>query len=198
MDNNMHNEFGDEEIIRRIRYGSESELNGAVECLRQRYYGKVVQIVKTYGGYVRADAGIVFNDAIITLIEKVRDGTYKPRKSRLQTYLMSIAKNHLKNHLRKEHKHRTGELFDGLLKIEYIEKMLESKEILEKIVAALQKLEEPCREVLRKSLLEGKSMKEISEEVGARVDAVKQRNHRCKKKLRDLLNDDFGDWFKNE
>jgi DNA-directed RNA polymerase specialized sigma subunit len=42
---------------------------------------------------------------------------------------------------------------------------------------------------------EGKSLKEIAEEMGISQDATKQRHHRCILRLRDLLENDLKDWF---
>ena len=79
-----------------------------------------------------------------------------------------------------------------------VEEKMNSKEVREKVAAAIQQLDDTCQQILKKFWLEDKSMKEIGEEMETTVDAAKQRNHRCMKKLRDLLKADFEDWFNDK
>ncbi len=204
MDNNgqtNHTTFlTDEEIIHQIRNGEKAIQNSLVEYLYQRYYGMVVSIVNRLGGDPNEDATFVLNDSLMVLLEKISDETYQANRSSLSTYFYAIAEKQLMNRLRKRKRHQQNgaTLPDFLLTLNDVEEKMNSKEVSEKVAAAIQQLDEPCQQVLMKYWLEDKSMKEISDDMDITVDTVKQRNHRCMKKLKDLLKHQFEDWFKEK
>lgn len=203
MDNNVHKhptpELTDEELVQQIRNGSKTELDSIVRYLHQRFQGLVAQIVGRFGGDLEDDTAYVLNDSLLVLIKKIHDGSYEEGRSSLSTYFYSIAEKQLLNRLRKKQRQaRSRKLPAPLLILNDVEEKTNSKEVKEKIAAAFKQLDEPCQQVLRKFWIEDKSMKEISEEMDISVDAAKQRNHRCMKKLRDLLENDFKDWFKDK
>ncbi len=203
MDNNGHKpptpKLTDEEVVQQIRNGSKTELDNVVRYLHQRFQGLVAKIVGRLGGDLKDDTAYVLNDSLLVLIKKIHDGTYEQGRSSLSTYFYSIAEKQLLNRLRKKQRHlRKSELPAPLLMLNDVEEKTNSKEVKEKIAEAFKQLDEPCQQVLLKFWIEDKSMKEISEELGIQVDAAKQRNRRCMKKLRDLLENDFKDWFKDK
>jgi RNA polymerase sigma factor (sigma-70 family) len=74
-------------------------------------------------------------------------------------------------------------------------RIMESEENRKKMRDAILRLDKPCQKVLFDYWWEGKSLKEIAEELGKSHDAAKQKHHRCLEQLRKLLGDDPATWF---
>ena len=204
MDNNERTnpavQWSDEEIIHQVLNGNKAEQNSLVQYLYQRYTGMVVQLIHRLGGSPAEDTAIILDDSLIIFLDKISDGTYQSDRSSLSTYFYSIAEKKMLNRLRKRRRREKNgaALPPTHLMLNDVEEKMNSKEVREKVAAAIQQLDDTCQQILKKFWLEDKSMKEIGEEMETTVDAAKQRNHRCMKKLRDLLKADFEDWFNDK
>jgi RNA polymerase sigma factor (sigma-70 family) len=186
----------DEEVIRRLRSSNRRLVEDATAFLLEQHEPMIHALVRQKGGDNDEDVNPVLHDAVIALVQKVKSGEFDNGRTKLSTYLYAIARNTLNNQLRKRH-FETQKLQEHfpLLSFNDVEKTMEDKEKKEKIAAAILKLDKPCQKVLFDYWWEGKSLKEIADEMGKSQDAVKQRHHRCIQRLRDLLENDLKDWF---
>ncbi len=188
--------FSDEEVIRCLQSSDKRQVEAATAFLLERHEQMIHGLVRKRGGNVAEDVYPVLHDATAALIQKVQSGEFENGRTKLSTYLYAIARNTLNNRLRKRH-FETQQLQEQfpLLSFNDVEKAMEDKEKKEKIAAAILKLDKPCQKVLLDYWWEGKSLKEIAEEMGKSHDATKQRHHRCIQRLRELLKNDLKDWF---
>lgn len=195
-----HPLHSDEDILRELLSGDRQRGEAVSRYLHQQYRGLVANLVQTGGGNINEDVDDVLDTAATALVLHVRNGTYQPGKAGLSTYFYGIARNTLRNRMRERNARKEllmGELPAELpaLTLNDVEKRLNSKEVGEKVAAAIRQLDDTCQQVLMQYWLEGKSMREIAEALEKSEDAVKQRNHRCMKQLREILKYDFENWF---
>jgi RNA polymerase sigma-70 factor, ECF subfamily len=156
-----------------------------------------------------SDAEEVLQGVLLTLIKKIE--TFRG-ESKFSSWLYRVTANASYMHLRAEKKHeRDVSLEDyipydehgtlmGRVKVKdwsnRPDKALFSKEAMEIIEKAVNKLPEPYRVVFHLSDIEGLSNEETAEILGLSVPAVKSRLHRARLFLRDKLSDYFYEWRK--
>ncbi len=129
----------------------------------------------------------LYQDAMVVLYHNIINGKLQPPlASTLKTYLFGIGKMLLKKKAAD-----TGNREDDIpdLPVEpEIESWQEQSAKAELIRRLLDKLGEPCRQVLELAYLRGFVMEAIAEELNLpSAGAARKRKHDCLKKLRELL-----------
>lgn len=189
----------DESIIRYLNSGNRLQIDQATRHLLEQHRKLVINLVRRVGGDLEQDTEAVLDDATAALIGHIQNGQYRADMAKLSTYFQAIARNTLLNRLRKRRNWSAVTLMDTLpempLSLEDAEALIQSKEIQDKVAAAIQQLDPVCREVLVRYWLHDQPMQEISAALGKSIDTIKQRNHRCMKQLKTLLAPTFKDWF---
>ena len=131
----------------------------------------------------------LFADAVIALITQIESGTYKG-DSKLSTYFYRIFYNKCVDLLRKNTTN-TVELDDNQAHLSVGKSELEhwhDRFQVEEIKVSLDKMGDPCRQILMDWGFWGYNMKEIAAKVGySTADQAKKRKYKCLKQLRELI-----------
>ena len=149
--------------------------------------GFVMQHVLNNGGQI-SDAEEVAQDTLIAFDRNIRNDAFK-RDSKLKSYFMGIAKRIWLKQIRdrKKFDEIKPEHFEKeVMSIEYHLINEEKKQFWDILLA---KIGERCKTILKLQQL-GYSLKEIAKEVNMTSDKMtKKEAHRCRTKIRILLND---------
>ncbi|MCE7924099.1 MAG: sigma-70 family RNA polymerase sigma factor [Haliscomenobacteraceae bacterium CHB4] len=193
--------FTDEDIIRRLQSGDARRVEETTAYLLGQYRGMVVKLAHRLSEGVEPEVDTILDEALSIVVQHVRNGKYKPEKgAALSTYFHAIATNILSNILRRRRYNKELPVSEfpperPLLTLPEAEKMMNSADARKKVAAAIQRLDPVCRQVLTGLYWEDQSMREIAHELNKSEDVAKQRHHRCLKRLRELLDNDFKNWF---
>jgi RNA polymerase sigma factor (sigma-70 family) len=135
------------------------------------------------------DAEDVLQEAVVALWEKVRSGKFQ-YEAKLSTFIMGTAKNiWLRRLARRRKEVPEGRNFDNAPNTDpsALDELIESDRA--KLVhSALNKLGNPCKELLLLFYWEECSLEEIAEKMGfANGETVKSKKYQCKKALEKIL-----------
>ncbi|MEW6512005.1 MAG: sigma-70 family RNA polymerase sigma factor [Bacteroidota bacterium] len=174
----------DARILDRIRKGDE----GALADLYRANRRPVAALVRQHRG-TSEDAEDVLQEAIVVLWERVKTGRFE-YKAKLGTFIYATAKNIWIRRLarsRREPAAAEGNGENPGIDPDPLEILMDDEET--RIVRnALEKLGEPCKEVLLLFYWEELSMEEIASRLGfANADTAKSKKYQCKKALERLL-----------
>lgn len=130
----------------------------------------------------------VYQDAVIALCEQAKKGKIDALQSSVRTYLFSIGKFMIYNHLKKSKKMYPVEDFSDLeLELEEYQEEYNEMEI-KLLQEAFQKLGERCREVLQLFYYEEKKLDDILILLNYSCkDVLKSQKARCVKQLKELI-----------
>ncbi len=153
----------------------------------QRYFNSIVDYIINNGG-IGEDAKDVFQDAIMVIYEKVKDGDFKLNHT-LHTFFYSICKNIWYKRLYKKKK-------AGQNDVSFTESMADFGEdigLQEQYGlyrAKFDLLGEECKNILN-LFFSKKSMKQIAQALNLSGEAyAKKRKYLCQRKLVDLIKSD--------
>ncbi len=138
------------------------------------------------------DADDLFQEALLVLFDKVKKDDFELR-SKISTYLLSVAKYMLYNRNRKAS--RNGEIgLDHVSEMEMADtetdvKYFEEQERLyNQLEDALEELGSPCREVLKAYYMEEMSMSDISELMSyTNANNAKTQKYKCLNRLKKIF-----------
>ena len=184
--NTQHPDWTDEALANAIRHGG-PQREAALQVMYQKpgLRETVMRLVLEQGGN-RDDALDVFQETLVLFDRNLREGRFEGRSS-LSTYFVGIAKWHWLAQRRQ--RGRQAELLpvhhDGLVESPEAEVLqAEHRGWLE---AALGRIGERCRELLRLYQLDY-SMEEIAQTMRyANPDVAKKEAYRCRMRFRELL-----------
>ena len=162
-----------------------------VKALYKEAFPPIVRYFKQKRG-TKADAEDCFQEAMLTLIKKVKTNTFD-EKYEVKNFLFVITRNIWYNKLKRAHKVNAMELEDFQLEddTQGIESVLIDEERSHAITSLMNKAGERCKELLHLLLFENKKMKEVATIMGFSSDEVVKTNHyRCKQKLKNALKKD--------
>ena len=174
-----------EEIIQAIK---ENQSKILVKSLYEKSFSPILKMVRQKGGG-RKDAEDCFQDALITLIKKVKDGSYD-QKYQVHNFLFIIARNLWFNKIKRMQKVRAADVheYEILDHTPNSETEILNEERKTAIYKLMDKAGEKCKELLRLTLFENKKLKEVMSLMDfSSEEVVKTTNYRCKKKLREEL-----------
>lgn len=173
----------DEEIINAIRTGNNSIV---LNHLYRFSLPKIIRLVIQNNGD-EEEAKDVFQDAVIALFNTVKLGKYDPNKE-IEGFLYFVARNLWINRIKKKNKQQgiidtesMGASESPLVAIISEEKQAAINDLMEKIGAQ-------CKQLLKYTMHDGLSMKEVAIKMGFSGETVAKTTHyRCKQKLSVLI-----------
>ena len=183
-------EFADDELIEAIRSGN--AIDDPVRFIYRRYFGVLSNYVEQNHGNGQ-DAEDVFQEAILTLIELVRQNKFRAESS-IGTFLYSINRfiwlNELKKRGRQEKRNvkYTGgqELLD-----EGIEKYTGRREARQYVMSAIDQLGDVCKKILLLFYYEDLPIAEILTKLDYQNEqVVRNKKAKCMKTLEQKLKAD--------
>ena len=177
--------MSDKEILRELETGNEA-------CLKHLYtHLKMVEswVIRNSGD--TDDARDLFQDAMVVFYKNLMSGKYQ-YNGKISTYLFEICKRNWLNHLNRRAKfEQRGEdvnnmhIEDNAFEVELTNPGISLQQYLEN---ALNKLGEPCRSLLEKTIFLKKKMEELAVEFGySDAHSARQQRYRCIKRLRGLV-----------
>jgi len=174
----------DSKILDELRNGDE---NALAVLFRQNRRPVLSLVLRNQG--TEDDAEDVLQEALIVLWERVHDGSFE-YNAKLGTYIYATAKNIWLRRLAR--KRREIAAADDTFEIATEDATpLEELEANERIIAvqqSMEKLGNPCRDLLLLYYWEERSMEEIALKLGfANADTVKSKKYQCKKALERLV-----------
>lgn len=180
----------DSKVLDALRNGDEDAL---AELFFRNRSAITALVVRNRGD--EDDAEDVLQEALVVLWERVRDGSFEYR-AKLSTFLYAIAKNIWFRRLARQRREvEMPEEYDAA----DADAVLPSEELEEneRILAVQQSMErigQPCRELLLLFYWEENSMDEIAKKLGfANADTVKSKKYQCKKALEKLVRHALGE-----
>ena len=182
-------ELSDAELIAQYReHGSRRAFETLIRRHQRAVFGIVMRVVKDAD-----DAADVTQRAFVRVMKALRG--FEGR-STFRTWLYRIAINLAKNHLRDEGRRKTVDL-DTALPVVSVTAVgprgIISREEVEKIRAAVDRLPEKQRLTFQLRAYRDLSFKEVAEVMGCRVGTAKVNFHHAVRKLRQELRRDTGD-----
>lgn len=173
----------DEEIVKSISKGKYA----ALSQIYALYFPAISSFVVQNNGS-EEEAKDVFQEAVVLLYDKIKQGDFV-LKSKLQTYLYAVSRNIWLKQLRdKNTNYNTTDISD--YKNELVEEGrdedMEKRQLeFEKMDSALERLGNPCQEILTSFYIKEKSMQEISEQMGyTNANNVKTQKYKCLQRLK--------------
>lgn len=182
----MKGALPDQELLQGLRTGRQE----AFQRLYQQHYPMVRFLVVQNSGTV-TEADDVFQDALLVLIGKLRQGEFQLTAS-LKTFLYSISRNIWLKRLRDKGKTKLID-FENPVEVA-VEEPEESQEPLLKMLrASLETIGDACRKVLERFYFLKMSMEEIATELGyTNADTVKTQKYKCILRLKKLMEEQQG------
>lgn len=170
------------DIIRNIRDGGEAE----VVALYQKYRQDFISWAGFKFQLDRDAAFDIFQEAVITFYDDIKQEKLTHLKYSVKTYLYAIAKNKIFNTLRYQKKFEAEEPdFDEFSSVSIVDEPLFLTERKKIMVEALAQMGEPCHDLLKLFYFDGYSMEAIAETMHYKnTDVAKTQKLRCMKELR--------------
>jgi RNA polymerase sigma factor (sigma-70 family) len=164
------------------------DIEAAVKKLYDNYFDGIVAQVCINGGS-KDDGADIFQEAVLTLIEKVKTGQFRGDSS-LKTFLSAIARNNWLHELRTRNRRNKREIAYMTLE-EKIEEPLQpelNKNDANALHNLLEQIGNPCKKILTGFYYEDKSMKDLLTEFNYENEQVlRNKKSRCMKKLKEIL-----------
>lgn len=174
----------DEQILEAIRTGKNST---ALNHLYATSLPKVIRFITQNNGD-EEEAKDIFQDAVVTLFNTVKLGKYENGKD-VGGFIYFIARNLWINRIKKKNKQisiketETYEISESPLAL----MILDEKQLA--IQGLMDKIGTQCKELLKYTMHDKLSMKEVAEKMGFAGETVAKSTHyRCKQKLAMLIN----------
>ncbi len=177
----------DQEIFDGLKKGDRKTL----EYIYHNFYSKVLGRIIGNGG-IRQDGEDIFSQTLMGILKSIQDGRYEPR-GLFEPYFWNGVKMNWQTELRRrKRKPITGDESGAwsLQKKEatVLEKIIEDEE-KQKLYQAIKQLGEPCYSWLQRVYIdkENISIHELADEENVDDNTMRQRLHRCREKLKELL-----------
>jgi len=166
-------------------------IENAVRKLYEHYFEAIVVQVCANGGS-RDDGADIFQEAVLVLIDKVKQGQFRGESS-IKTFLSAIARNLWLFELRTRDRRKNREILymTGEEKATQLELRIYSKQTNANLSAILDKMGDTCKKILTGFYYEDKSMRELLEQFHYENEQVlRNKKSKCMKKLKELLQSD--------
>lgn len=163
---------------------------GSREATEQIYkqHHKVVTGWLVQNGGDAVDADDIFQEAMMVLFEKSQSADFR-LSCKIGTYLFAVSKHLWYKKLKRDRLRKPGVEEDSDLQYEEDLAGHEEREVhYDQLDAALEKLGEPCRSLLKAYYHEDKSMQQIADDFGyTNADNAKTQKYKCLTRLRKLF-----------
>ncbi|MCU0388352.1 MAG: sigma-70 family RNA polymerase sigma factor [Chitinophagaceae bacterium] len=176
------NQLSDIEIISGLEG---NDVTVTVEFLYAQYFKEIIEVVKYMGGS-EEDGADVFQEAVLVMIEKIREKRFRGDSS-VKTYLFGIVKNQwlMELRTRERRKKREEQYMSGE---PYIQNTLEYKKSNADLNNLFNQLGEVCKRILVGFYFENKSMKALLDQFEFKNEQVlRNRKNSCMRKLKEIL-----------
>ncbi|HCV43100.1 MAG TPA: RNA polymerase subunit sigma [Bacteroidetes bacterium] len=174
----------DARILDQIRNGEEEALVRLYETNERQIQSFVMKNSGT-----QDDAKDMLQEAIVILWERVHTGRYE-HTAKISTFIFATVRNLWLRRLARTRRESPLEIDNETTPSEEssaLDEMIETEQAAA-VVAALNKLGDPCRRLLVLYYWEELSMEQIAEQMGfANSDTAKSKKYLCKKELQRLL-----------
>ena len=146
-------------------------------------------IIKNQG--TMEEAKDIFQEAVIRFYDSVKQGQFRGTSS-ISTYIFTIGRNLWINEVKKNNRYIRNQFPDiEDSSIDFLEDII-SREKIEAVNQLLRQLGDGCEKLLKYSIYDNLSMKEICEKMGySSEDIAKTYNYRCKQKLMRLAKENI-------
>ena len=175
----------DAKILDLIRKGDDAE--SLVILYRENRRAITNYVLRNNG--TADDAEDVLQEAVVVLWERVRSGGFQD-EAKLSTFIMATAKNiWLRRLARKRKELPQGQNFDNARNTDPspLDELIESDRA-RLVRDALNKLGDPCKQLLLLFYWEECSLEEIAAKMGfANAETVKSKKYQCKKSLEKIM-----------
>lgn len=183
----------DASILEAIRQGGRSQERG-IKQLYELHFTLVAEGRRRYNQLSEEELISAYNSAIISLRRQILENTFRG-DSTLKTYLYRIFQNKCIDTLRKNSTNRempVAELPEEASPQPGIIRRLIAREHFEWLQSLLDRLGEPCRQILLDSEYWGYSPGEIAERIGFRnARSVSSKKYTCLQQLKKLVQDQY-------
>lgn len=160
---------------------------GAVSGVIDQYGALVWSLARRYFGR-SAEAEDAVQDAFIAIWQSA--ARYDPQKAGESTYIAMIARRRMIDRLRRQGRRPAAQPLDASpepeAEVESASRLADEEQ-LERVLKAIDELDPPQPEVIRKSLMEGLTHPEIAEATGLPLGTVKTHIRRGLIKVRQTL-----------
>jgi RNA polymerase sigma factor (sigma-70 family) len=167
-----------------------NEITAIVEFLYSQFFREVIDLVKFMGGSDE-DGADVFQEAVLVMIEKVREKRFRGDSS-IKTYLFGIARNLwlMELRTRERRKKREEQYMSGESSVQQALMVNKSTTDLNNI---FNQLGDVCKRILIGFYFENKSMKVLLDQFDFKNEQVlRNRKNTCMRKLKELLSENKG------
>ncbi len=178
----------DELIIKHLLDNTSKSNERAFKWIYENYYQMILHFVTNNSG-TKDDVKDVFQDALISLYNNVKRGSYRP-ESKLSTYFFSICKNNWFKKLRKSGRMTSLENkgYEHLKSDDNVETRIEYTEQQKLIGRLLHTIGTECGKLLKLFYFEKMRMIKIAAEMDYSSEQVaKNQKSKCMKKLRAVV-----------
>lgn len=180
--------MSNQEQDRLLLEGIAAEDRHSVEELYRQHYHMVQSMVTGNGGS-KDDAADLFQETVIVLFEKVRNGHFE-LNCLLKTFIYSVSWRLWLKKLQQQQRYTSHpEGLEEIVQVEdEIEAHLKKQEDFQIMEMAMHKVGEPCKSLLTAYYLQKKHMNVIAEEFGyTNADNAKTQKYKCLVRLKKLF-----------
>ncbi len=165
----------------------QQQIEPAVNALYTYHFKDLVHYIELQGG-AYDDGADLFQESILVLINKIRDGAFKGDSS-IKTFLYGICKNKWLTEQRTRMRRRAREMYYATSEDVIVQADIEQDEQptipLHKM---LEQIGEACQKILLGFYFEKKSMRELLQELTFKNEQVlRNKKALCMKKLKSLV-----------
>jgi RNA polymerase sigma factor (sigma-70 family) len=179
----------DAKLLDALRNGDE---NALIELFHKNRRPVASLVIRSHG--TEDDVEDVLQEALVVLWERVRSGSFE-YQAKLGTFVYATAKNIWLRRLARQRRELPSddsafEVPDG--DATPLEEMEENERVLA-VQQAMEKIGNPCRDLLVLYYWEEQTMEEIALKLGfANADTAKSKKYQCKKALEKLIKKALG------
>ena len=177
--------MNDNKLLHLLKSGEEYGVNKAIQYIYQKYAASLPVYVQQNGGSA-AIAGDLFQEAVISFYQHVKEGRFLEQSS-IRQYLFAIVRNNWLYHLRKE-KHSPIESDVSLSMLTQITSSgLEVTKEATAVGQLLSQMDCDCQKLIQLYYFNQYDLQEISNIFGlGGCDSAKTKKYRCVKRLKEL------------
>ncbi len=162
--------------------------NEALTSLYTLYRDECVLWVERNQQCTHEDAVDIFQISVLILYDNVITGKLTELTSDIKTYLMGIIRNKTSELVRNKNKSNHKDPNYNLI----YEIMEEPEDVLEEQIRivnlVMNKMGDPCREILRSFFYLGETIQEITQKMGYKnTDVTKNQKYKCLKRLHSMV-----------
>lgn len=171
----MHVTHSDNQIIQAIKDGDRE----GIKQLYHQYFKMIANLILKNNG-TRDDAEDIFQEALVTLITKVRQSDFQ-LSSRLSSYVYAISRNMWLYRLRGERKLNLvdTEIQDQQMKEDNLPEPESFEEKHQIIAKVFDQISAECQKILQGFYFEKKALKDIGAEMNYTEGSIRVKKSRC-------------------